>query len=409
MPSRRAFCSGSAASAAGAWLGPVRAVAASAKPVRITGIDIFPIEIPIPRPELEAGKYARYTVAKVETDAGVRGYSFDRGADDKLLDSRIRPALVGQDLFAIERHLGAGLAAWGGLEHALWDAIGKIAGQPVYRLLGGSKSSLKAYVTCVWRGPADQSHVPYREQAEMALRVKRAGFGGMKIRAWRPDPMQDVEACGEIRAAVGPDFAIMFDRTAGLPGTVWSYETALKVARGLERHRAYWLEEPFDRSDFASPARLAREVGIPITGGEGFQGLRAYRECLVEQSYDVLQPDAVRAGGILMVRKIAALAEAFGKPLVLHGAMGLRLAGPIQASAAFGAEWQELALITPPLMPEEQWSPALQVLHSKSLFTLRDGEIHAPQGPGLGLDVNEEAVSRFRGGKDRNFYPQYPA
>jgi len=93
----------------------------------------------------------------------------------------------------------------------------------------------------------------------------------------------------------------------------------------------------------------------------------------------------------------------------LHGAMGLRLAGPIQASAAFGAEWQELALITPPLMPEEQWSPALQVLNSKSLFTLRDGEIQAPQGPGLGLDVNEEAVSRFRGGKDRNFYPQYPA
>ncbi|MBI5627773.1 MAG: hypothetical protein HY953_02550, partial [Candidatus Rokubacteria bacterium] len=226
---------------------------------------------------------------------------------------------------------------------------------------------------------------------------------------WRPDPLQDVDACGEIRAAAGPDFAIMFDRTAGLPGVTWSYETALKVARGLERHNAYWLEEPFDRRDFASPARLAREVGIRITGGEGFQGLPSYRECLVNASYDVLQPDGVRAGGILMVKKIAALAEAFNVPVILHGAMGLRLAGPIQASAAIGAEWQELALITPPLMPDEQWSPALQVLNSKSVFTLRDGQIIAPEGPGLGLDVNEEAVARFRGAKDRNFYPQYPA
>jgi L-alanine-DL-glutamate epimerase-like enolase superfamily enzyme len=87
------------------------------------------------------------------------------------------------------------------LEHALWDAIGKIAGQPVWRLLGGPRASLKTYVTVVWRGNADQSQVAYRDQADFALRLKKAGFAGMKIRAWRPDPMHDVEACGEIRAA----------------------------------------------------------------------------------------------------------------------------------------------------------------------------------------------------------------
>jgi L-alanine-DL-glutamate epimerase-like enolase superfamily enzyme len=392
-----------------ALLEPVRLVAASAGPVRIKNIDIFPIEISMPKQEMEMGKYPRYTFYEVETDAGVRGCCFDRGTDYRLLDNVIRPALVGKDLFAVEQHLRAGLAQWGGVEQAIWDAIGKIAGQPVYRLLGGSKTRLKVYLTCVWKGPADQRHVPYKEQAEMALKIKKAGYGGMKIRAWRPNPTGDADACGEIRAAVGPDFSIMVDRTAEVNG-VWSYATGLKVARALEKHNVAWLEEPFARDDFQSPARLAREVDIKITGGERFNGLHPYREALVQHTYEVLQPDVVLCGGIFTVRKIAALAEAFHVPVILHGSMALRLAGWIQASAAIGAEWQEFALITPPLMPEEQWSSALKVLNTGALFTVRDGYVDVPQLPGLGLDVNREAVHRYRipPGPARSFYPQYP-
>jgi D-galactarolactone cycloisomerase len=398
---RRTFLSALGAAAAG-W-------SAAAKPVRIRNVEIFPIEIPIPRVELEMGKYARYTFCEVETDAGVSGYCFDRGADYRLLERDIRPALVGKDLFAVEQHVKAGLYRWGGVEQAIWDAIGKIAGQPVCRLLGGGKTSLKVYLTCVWRGKADQSQVSYRDQAEMALKIKKAGYRGMKIRAWRPNPTDDADACGEIRAAVGPDFAIMVDRTADLNG-LWDYPTALKVARALERHNVAWLEEPFARDDFFSPARLAREVDIPISGGERFQGLDAYRECLAQGTYDILQPDVVLCGGIFMLRKIAAMAEAFHKPVTLHGSMGLRLAGWLQASAAIGAEWQELAIVTPPMTPEEQWGPALKVLNGGTLFTIRDGHIDVPQAPGLGLDVNREAVREFRipPTPARSFYPQYP-
>jgi L-alanine-DL-glutamate epimerase-like enolase superfamily enzyme len=405
---RRRFLASLLPAAGAALLDPVRAVAQAVKPVRIRDIDIFPIEIPIAEEELKLGKYARYTVYRVETDVGVRGCAFDRGADYLVLDKAIRPAFAGKDLFAIEAHLKAGLARWGGLEHAMWDAIGKIAAQPVYRLLGGAKSSLKVYLTAVWRGKADQSHVPFQAQAETALAYKKAGFGGIKIRVWRPNPLDDAEACGEIRRAVGPDFAIMVDRTADLPG-LWDYPTALRAARAMERHEVQWLEEPFARDDFVSPARLAKEVDILITGGERFQGLDSYRECLRHGSYDLLQPDCVIAGGIFLTCKIAALAQAFQIPVVLHGAMGLRLAGWLQASAAFGAEWQELALITPPLMPEEQWSPALKVLKSSTLFTLQNGEIRVPDGPGLGLAVDDDAVERCRipHAPVRSFYPQY--
>jgi len=406
-PNRRAFCASSVAAAAAALLEPVRAVSQAAKPVRIKSVDIFPIEIPVPKEQAETGLYTHYTVVRVETDVGVRGYCFDRGWDDQRLDSDIRPALVGKDLFAISDHLRAGLIAFGGVEHAIWDAIGKIAGQPVHRLLGGGKTSIKAYLTPVWRPGGDQSHVPFKEQAEMAVKIKKAGFRGMKIRGWRPEALDNVRACAEIRAAAGPDFAIMVDRVAQASGKVWDYETALKVARGLEKHDVAWLEEPFHRDDFLSPARLAREVDIPIAGAERYQGIDASRECLLHDSYDIMQPDPTISGGILTTLKIAAMAEAFRKPVVLHGTMGLRLAGWLQASAVIGTEWQELARATPPLLPEEQWSPGLKVLNSRSVFTVRDGMVQVPQGPGLGLDINEEALQRYRGAKDRRFFPAY--
>jgi D-galactarolactone cycloisomerase len=338
-------------------------------------------------------------VARVETDAGIRGYSF-AGPPPSRLDTHIRPVLVGQDLFAIERHLRAGLSQWGGLEHAIWDAIGKIAGQPVYRLLGGAKRNLKAYITCVWKGNPDQSHVSYDEQAAMALKLKESGFKGMKIRAWRPNPLDDAEACRVIRAAVGPDFAIMFDRTAHAPETVgqevWDYQTGLQVARALEEHQAYWLEEPFSRDDFLSPARLARDVDILITGGEGYRGLDSFRECVMHHSYDLLQPEGAGSGGIWTCCKVAALAEAYRLPCVLHGTMGLLLPGWLQASAAIGAEWQEVALIWPPLLPEEQWQPGLAVLNDKRFLAFREGEIQMPDLPGIGLDINEDAIEQFR-------------
>ncbi len=414
---RRTFLSSLAASTVALLLEPLRALAQNVKPVRIQNIDVFPIKIPIPREEIERGLMNSYTVVKVETDAGVRGYSF-AGPLRELLDREIRPALVGKDLFAIEDHLKAGLVEWGGVEHALWDAIGKIAGQPVYRLLGGSKTSIKVYLTCVsigkgyapsdWPEPLypdsparqlfvrEQNRVPYQRQAEMAAKIQKAGFKAMKIPCWRPNPTDNADACREIRAAVGPDFEIMFDRTAHWSGKVWDYPTGLTVARALEKHHAYWLEEPFDQNDFLSPARLARDVEILIPGGEGYQGLDPFRECLMHNTYDILQPDGVGAGGIFMTRKIAALAESFHKPVILHGTGGLSLAGWLQASAAIGAEWQEVALIYLPLLPEEQWSPALQVLNSKHVFTFRNGEIQIPDGPGLGLDINEEALQRFR-------------
>ena len=170
----------------------------------------------------------------------------------------------------------------------------------------------------------------------------------------------------------------------------------MKVARALEKSGAHWLEEPCARDDYASHAKLCAATDLLVTGGEGDRGLANFHDALLARAYDVVQPDAVTAGGILACRKIAILAESYHVPCILHGSMGLRLAGFLQASAAMGAAWQELVFIRPPLLPEEVWSPGLEVLNTKTMYSFRDGEIELPDLPGLGLDVNEDKVRQFR-------------
>ena len=124
--------------------------------------------------------------------------------------------------------------------------------------------------------------------------------------------------------------------------------------------------------------------------------MKNFRESLAARAYDIVQPDAVTAGGILLCRKISILAESFHVPTILHGSMGLRAAGFFQTSAAIGSDWQELVFVTPPLLPEDLLSPGLQVLKTKTMYRFEDGHVHLPDLPGLGLDVDEDALGKFR-------------
>jgi D-galactarolactone cycloisomerase len=412
MLTRRDLLRGAAAALTMPLLDPVRAVAAEVHRVRITDIESFRVRVPREAADTEFKVYD-YAVSRVHTDAGLMGTSFV-GCPPDVLERWVKPALIGEDLFAIDKHVGrlqagrgeSGVQAWSGVEHAMWDAIGRIADRPVAKLLGGSRDRLRVYRTTVWprtkplpKGAlpteSDQADIPYDTQAKFAARLKAAGYMGIKVRAWRPHPMDDVDMVGVMRAAVGPDFKIMLDRTAVRPGWVWDYPTALEVCRGLEKHDAYWLEEPFDGHDIYGPARLAAEVDILITGGELAKSTYEFLEFLVNKTYDVLQPDTRICGGIWMARKIAVLAEAFGVPCIQHGTGSLSLAGYIQAGCAMNnCDWQEM--IGEPNLPEEQWAPARKLVRTPDVFRIENGYVLLPPLPGLGLDLNEDAIREYR-------------
>jgi D-galactarolactone cycloisomerase len=369
--------------------------------LRITNIESFSLRVPDPHPD--PLKRYDYAVTRVHTDGGIVGTSF-LGCPQGVLEGWVKPTLIGEDVFAIDRHLKrlqmergeSGVQSWSGVEHALWDAVGKAVDRPVAQVLGGARDRLKVYRTCVFPGKADQSDVAYETQAQFAARLQKSGYKGIKVRAWRPRPMDDVEMVGVMRRAVGDDFHIMLDRTAVRPGWVWSYPTALEVCRGLEKHHAYWLEEPFDGYDLLGPARLAAEVGILITGGELGNSVYHFLNFLLHKTYDVVQPDTRICGGIWMAKKISVLAESFGVPCIQHGNSGLSLAGYIQAGCSMtNCQWQEI--IGGPNLPEEEWAPALKLLRTPQAFPIQDGYVLLPNLPGLGLDVNEDAIREYRG------------
>jgi L-alanine-DL-glutamate epimerase-like enolase superfamily enzyme len=151
-----------AVGASATLLDRVRALAESVKPVRIREVNSFRLKIPVSKDEMATSETIGWGpedwhrsalgVVQVVTDAGVNGYSFYAAFGSEALP-KIREVFVGKDLFAIEQHLARGLGRWAGVEHAMWDAIGKLARQPVYKLLGGTSSSVKPYLTCVWKQP----------------------------------------------------------------------------------------------------------------------------------------------------------------------------------------------------------------------------------------------------------------
>jgi hypothetical protein len=223
-------------------LRPVKAVAADAKRIRIQNIETFYVQLPNAgaAPPAAAGGFggdpSRLTCTRVTTESGVRGYSFLGGST--VMAGEAKKALAGEDLFAVEQHLKRGLINWSPVEEAIWDTIGRVAGQPVHRLLGGARTTtLPVYLTYVWPGAADQSQVTPKQQAEQAVLVKKAGFKAMKIRIFRPNYMDDVAACEEILAVGGPGFRVMVDRTATQPG-LWTYPQGAGRCAGIEEGRS---------------------------------------------------------------------------------------------------------------------------------------------------------------------------
>ncbi len=378
--------------------GPLRKLKSEAQKIAIKSVTTFDVLVPqtgaVPATRT-GGPPGRINVTCVETASGVKGYSFLGSTAQQI--AAAQPVLVGRDLFEIENHLRNGLIRWGGIEEAMWDAIGKIAGQPVARLLGGSALHQPVYVTYVWPGTNGQETITPKQQAEQAKILRTAGFKAMKIQVFRRNTQVDADACAEILAVGGPGFRVMVDRTADRsPNGLWSYDQALAAAHALEKAGCYWLEEPLARDDYEGPARLRRESKIIITGGEGYHGLEPYKQCVIHGTYEILQPELRLIAGIWTARKVGVLAETWGLKTAPHGISGLAWAGRLQLAAAMGSVYLEVAVLNPPWLPEDYCKAFLPLLHGEQPFTFEDGGCRVPQYPGLGLNIDEKALAHYR-------------
>ena len=280
--------------------------------MRITNIRTRQVDIDLPVPFFPAWapgtKETRIRVAyvRIDTDAGIHGVAGHEfyGAEEQAVQ-RIATYLVGEDPLRIEKHAGTlrylwpyfGTAVWF-VELALWDILGKVAGLPVYRLLGNYRDEVPAYAS------TGQNRTP-TQRADDCRRLQDEGYRAVKLRIHNETVAEDLAQVKAVRKAVGDGMAIMVDANqtdlhdAPMPGPHWTYHRALETAQALADYRVEWLEEPLPRHDYADLRRLRAASPIPIAGGEVNQQLHDLHRLLVDGCYDILQPDVTLSEGLL--------------------------------------------------------------------------------------------------------------
>jgi L-alanine-DL-glutamate epimerase-like enolase superfamily enzyme len=332
------------------------------------------------------------TIVRVSTDEGITGigesFSLFEGAAAtvaKFIETMIKPRVLGkdpsgvaalwEDLFHAFYPIGRGglsISAMSGFEQALWDIKGKALKVPAYQLLGGPAHERI-------RGYASLAH--YATPRDVALAAEKSvkmGFTAIKLHE------SDVASVAAARKAVGDGIDIMLDVNCH-----WDRVNAIRMGRQFEPYNLYWFEEPVSPGDdYEGLARVRETVKIPIAAGENEYTARSFTNFIEKKAVDYLQPSMFRIGGILQHKKVFALGNAFNCSVVPHSwAIGPSMAATLQVSfsepAAFlietAIDTTEASIFVDPL-------------------PLEKGFWKRPQGPGLGIELDEKVIRKYKVG-----------
>ncbi len=325
---------------------------------------------------------------RVDTDAGITGWgeAFGFAVSALTRDAILRavePLCVGREftdvpsfmtdlqrkLHAMGRH-GPVSYALAGIDMALWDIVGKAQGVPVHKLLGGAtRDRIPTYASLMRYGKPDLV-AKYTEEA-----VSR-GYTSIKLHE------HTVETIAPGRKAAGPDIAIMVDCNCA-----WQPDEALEMAHKLKPYNLTWLEEPVDPvDDYDTMARMRRETGMAIAAGENIGHAMEARQAMEMGALDIFQPSVAKIGGIVAMRKAIDVAKRHGVRVMPH-------------SPYFGpgliATLHVIAACLPDSMCERFYC-TLEATPLGDAIDARDGHMKVPQGPGLGINVDESVIARYR-------------
>jgi L-alanine-DL-glutamate epimerase-like enolase superfamily enzyme len=373
--------------------------------MRIVDIEIVPFKTHVDRYQDDAAQprvEVVQTLTRIVTDEGAEGYYFGgqaHGDQDGLspearafIVHRIKPLLVGENPFDREKFWQWMWAAktpenlMGVIDMALWDLLGRVAGLPVHKLLGGCREKVKAYASTYPNMGSPENY------AEHAAACRRQGYKAYKIHPyyyWDPTTGQsvpgrpshiawDIEVCRAVRARVGDEMVLMFDPW----GTYHVYEDALTVGRELEKLNFYWYEHPMPEHRVEPYVRLARELSIPICSPEIVDGMIFSRaDWILRGASDISRIDVLR-GGITATRKMATVCEAHGIRCEIHmsGFGNLQVLG---ATSEDTCEYYERGLLAPGVDYE---APPLYLKEPCDALD-DDGYVRVPRHPGLGYQI----------------------
>jgi D-arabinonate dehydratase len=272
---------------------------------------------------------------------------------------------------------GAVIRAMSALDIALWDIIAKAAEQPLYRLLGGYRDEVPAYASGGY----------YREgkgldglAAEMG-RYLEMGFTSVKMKIGRLDPLEDAERVRVARETLGPNVRLAVDANNAWPDA----KSAIRAARMLEDYDIWWLEEPVFPDNIAASAQVAAALDMPVATGEIEATRWGFRELLERRAADIVQPDATVTGGVTEWMKIAHMAAGWDIPVAPHWMANIHV--HLLAAIPNGLTVEFFVLEEDVLNFERIVREPLQPV---------DGMIQVPQRPGHGVELDEQALARYR-------------
>ena len=338
----------------------------------------------------------------VETDEGITGYGevdTAPGPGKAIVDAYmshgtcygLREVVVGSDPFDYEQiwnnmwaktyyygRSGPVMHVMSGIDMAIWDIMGKSAGKPVHKLLGGSYvDKVRAYASALM--PENKETVK-----KMVESYAAQGFTAVKF-GWGPlgyDKHFDIELIRTARQAAGDHMEIMIDI-----GKRYRLKEAMYVAKALEQLNIYWLEEPLPAEDFTGYKRLTESTTLRIATGEEESGRLAFARLINETHVDVIQPDMSRCGGLTEAKKIATMAADQNILCVPHAfKTGVLVAASIHLIASIPhAPFLEFSVTESPLRKEFLVNP----------FKQKDGFVDVPQSPGLGIEINPDVIKKY--------------
>ncbi|MBI3959660.1 MAG: mandelate racemase/muconate lactonizing protein [Chloroflexi bacterium] len=368
--------------------------------MKITQIETIPVQVPIhPQRAIHGGRGSHtvspFLLVKIHTDEGVTGLGEvsctpvwsgeDQVTAAHFIRDYLAPLLVGQDPLQIERlvrgvqrRIANNSFTKAALEMALWDILGKVAGLPLYQLLGGP-------VREVVHTKFSVSGLAPQKAAEIALWAVEQGFQTMKVKVGL-DPEEDVARVAAVRQAVGPQVRLGVDANGG-----WSPRLAIQTIQRLYEYDIYFVEQPVSDQDVAWMADVRRQTRLPVMADESVYTPQDALAVVRAQAADVLSL-YVGKGGIGPARQIAVVAEAAGLVCTVGSNLELGIGN---------AAMIHLALATPAIdaetFPCDILSPffyATDLL--EEALPIRAGEARPPSGPGLGVRLDEEKVAYYR-------------
>lgn len=373
-----------------------------ASSMKITRVEAIYVRLPEVKEQCDSGQDA--IVVRVETDAGISGIGevdssplavkgAIEGPFSHTVTSGLAYLLIGEDPFETEKlwykmyhaniysgRRGIAIHAMSGIDMALWDIKGKALGMPVWKLLGGGyRNQIRCYASSLFGATPALT-------GDMARRFRDRGFSAVKF-GWAPmgqDERTDIALVSEARKGLGDDADLMIDA-----GLVWNARTAIQRARAFSDSNIYWLEEPLQPDDYEGYRRLSEATDVRIAAGEEESSRLSYLDLMDRGKIDVVQVDLARCGGFTEAMKIASLAWDRGLPVANHG-----FTTYINVAAAL--HW--LNAVPNALICEfvAQEGTTLRDMLTRQKFVAKDGYLSIPNEPGLGIELDESVVAKYR-------------